>query len=131
MPDLLLDSDVIIEALRGNAVILKELSEVRHAGWVMSYTPIAKAEIYHGLRRGEEKLTEGFFTVCRSIVITDDVGEQAGRYLAAYHCSHGIEIADALMAAAARCAQATLFTLSQKHYHMKDIQFHALSGSLH
>lgn len=124
MPDLLLDSDVIIEALRENPDILTELLRLERAGWLMTYTPIAKAEIYHGLRRSEERATEGFFAACRSLAITDAVGEQAGRYLAAHHQSHGVEIADALVAAAAHVYKARLFTLNHRHYPMKDVHFH-------
>ncbi|MBI5243144.1 MAG: type II toxin-antitoxin system VapC family toxin [Elusimicrobia bacterium] len=124
MPELLLDSDVIIEALRGSPDTLAELAEVEAAGWLISYTPIAKAEIYHGLRRGEEKATEGFFAACRCLTITGDVGEKAGRYLAAYHAGHGTEIADALVAASAFVHKAALFTLNRRHYPMTDIAFH-------
>lgn len=124
MPDLLLDSDVIIEVLRGKGEILAELARLKEAGWLMAYTPIAKAEIYHGLRRGEEEAVEGFFAACRSLALTDPVGEKAGRYLAAYHRSHGTQISDALVAAAAHVYKAALFTLNRRHYPMKDIPFH-------
>ena len=125
MPDVLLDSDVIIEVLRGNSRIVEKLTHLRQEGRLMAYTPIAKAEIYHGVRHGEEKSIEAFFSACRSLPITDDVGEQAGHYLAAYHRSHGVEIADALVAAAAFVHQTELFTLNRKHYPMKNIRFHS------
>lgn len=129
MPDLLLDSDVIIEALRGNPDTLAELAEIEAAGRLIAYTPVAKAEIYHGLRRGEEKATEGFFSACRCLTITADVGEKAGRYLAAYRKNHGTEIADALVAGAAFVHKATLFTLNRRHYPMTDISFHMRRGA--
>ena len=89
----------------------------------MTYTAIAKAEIYHGLRRGEEAAAERFFSACRCLVIDEEVGEQAGRYLSAYRRSHGVELADALVAASARIHKAALYTLNRRHFPMKDIRF--------
>ncbi|MCX5797858.1 MAG: PIN domain-containing protein [Elusimicrobia bacterium] len=131
MPELLLDSDVIIEVLRGNAVLVEQLRAQRGAGRLLAYTPVAKAEIYHGLRPGEEKAAEGFFAACLGLPINDEVAEQAGRYLAAYHRSHGIELGDALVAAAARVHRAVLFTLNRRHYPMQDIRFHDMPGRVH
>lgn len=126
MPDLLLDSDVIIEILRGDLVVLEEVTKLRKAGWLVAYTPVAKAEIYHGLKRQEEAAVEHFFASCLCLDLTAEVGEKAGRYLAAYHKSHGMEIAGALVAAAANINRATLFTFNRKHYPMRDVTFHAI-----
>ncbi len=128
MPELLLDSDIIIELLRENRSIASELERLRSSGWTIAYTPVAKAEIYHGIRSGEERAVERLFTACRSLPIDDAIGEQAGRYLAAYHKSHGVQIADALVAASARIHKAILFTLNRKHYPMKDVKFHFLAA---
>ncbi len=89
---------------------------------MLFYTPVAKAELYHGLRPGEEDATARLFASLRCLPITDEVGEQAGRYLAAYHRSHALEIPDALVAASARIHRASLFTLNRKHFPMKDIR---------
>ena len=72
---------------------------------------------------------EGFFAACRSLPITDEVGERAGRYLAAYHKSHGVELGDALVAASAHVYKARLFTLNVKHDPMKDVLLYARSTS--
>lgn len=125
MPAILLDSDVIIDFLRGHAGVVRELAAVEGAGWAVHYTPISKAEIYHGVRKDEEQRVERFFAACRSLPITDAVGEQAGRYLAVYHRSHGLELADALVAASAFVHKSTLFTLNVRHYPMKDISLHS------
>lgn len=124
MADVLLDSDVIIEFLRGTPAVIDELAALEAAGGTISYTPIAKAEIYHGLRKGEEKAAEAFFAGCRSLPVTDAVGEKAGRYLAQYHRSHGLALGDAIVAAAAHVYRSPLFTLNLRHYPMKDITLH-------
>jgi predicted nucleic acid-binding protein len=48
---------------------------------------------------------------------------QAGAYLARFRRTHGVEIADALIAAAASTAGLRLWTLNRRHYPMKDVRF--------
>ena len=79
MHDILLDSDVIIEILRGNEAVAEEVIGLGKAGRAVLYTPISKAEIYHGIRDSEKETTEAFFACCRPVPITDEIGEKAGR----------------------------------------------------
>jgi hypothetical protein len=55
--------------------------------------------------------------------IDDAVGHQAGTYLRLYRRSHGVEVADALIAAGAVATGAELWTRNRKHYPMKEIVF--------
>ncbi|HEX9633589.1 MAG TPA: hypothetical protein VGA02_14105 [Gemmatimonadales bacterium] len=50
--------------------------------------------------------------------------ESAGAYLARYARSHGVEIANALVAAAAATSGLELWTLNRKHYPMPDVRFY-------
>lgn len=52
------------------------------------------------------------------------VGRRAGAYMARYAQSHGVELADALVAAAATTSGIRVCTLNQKHYPMPDIRFY-------
>lgn len=124
MRDILLDSDVIIEILRGNGEVTEEVISLGKSGRAALYTPISKAEIYHGIREGETGKAEMLFSGCRSVPITDEIGEKAGHYLRQFYKSHGTDIADALIAAAASITNAVLFTFNHKHYPMKDISLH-------
>ncbi|MBI4656872.1 MAG: PIN domain-containing protein [Elusimicrobia bacterium] len=126
MTKILLDSDVIIAVLRRDQRVKDELRALEESGHQIYYTPIAKAEIYHGMREGEEELVKAFFSDCLSFDITDETGETAGRYLKQYQESHGTEIADALVAAAASLNNAELFTFNHKHYPMKDIKIYKI-----
>ncbi len=128
MPDILLDSDIVIAVLRGSQKIIDELIRLEKTGCRLLYTPIAKAEIYHGIRKGEEEKVEAFFAGCHCLPIADEAGEKAGYYLRRYHQSHGVEIADAFVAAAANINDAVLFTLNHKHYPMKDVAIHRFSA---
>lgn len=124
MHDILLDSDVIIEILRGNEEVTEEVIGLGKSGRAVLYTPVSKAEIYHGIREGETGKAEALFSGCRSVPITDEIGEKAGHYLRQFRKSHGTDIADALIAAAAYVNNAELFTFNHKHFPMRDIKLH-------
>ena len=61
--------------------------------------------------------------------MTTRAGRQAGAYLARYARSHGIEIADALVAAAASGAGLALWTLDPEHYPMADVRLYDPSAA--
>jgi hypothetical protein len=95
------------------------------AGGVPSYcTAVAQAEVYAGVRPGEEPLTQAFFEARGEIVLDGAVGRRAGAYLARYARSHAVELADALVAAAATTSGVRLWTLNRKHYPMTDVRFY-------
>ena len=91
---------------------------------VTTYTcAVSWAEIFSGIRPGEEEITEEFFHARGEVVLDAVAGRRAGAYLARYARSHGLEIADALVAAAAATSGLTLWTLNRKHYPMPDLRF--------
>ena len=117
------DSDVIIEILRGRAEVLDHARRLERSGVPTYCTPIAWAEVYAGVRPGEEPLTEAFFEARGEIPFGASIGKRAGAYLARYSRSHGVEIADALVAAAAATSGLRLWTLNRKHYPMPELRF--------
>jgi predicted nucleic acid-binding protein len=118
-----LDSDVIIEILRGHAGTLQAAVALEESGVPTFCTAISWAEIFAGVRRGEEAVTRAFFEARGEVVLDGKIGRQAGDYLARYAKSHGVEIADALIAAAAATSGLRLWTLDRKHYPMQDLRF--------
>lgn len=120
----LLDSDVIIEILRGNPRIVETLTTLEAAGTPTYCSPINWAEIYAGIRPGEETVTEGFFRARGEVLLDAEVGRRAGGYLARHAASRGVRIADALIAAAATSSGLRLWTLNQRHYPMEDLKFY-------
>ena len=120
----LLDSDVVIEILRGRTRISDALVATEGLGIPTYCSAIAWAEVTAGLRSGEETVTEAFFQARGEVVIDAETGRRAGGYLSRYGKSHGVEIADALVAAAASTTGLHLWTLNHKHYPMDDIQFY-------
>ncbi len=122
----LIDSDVLIEVLRNNQAVADALKAQHRAKHVLCYSPITKAEIYQGLREGEEEQTSRLFAEMECLAIDDPVGQQAGEYLRSFRKSHALQLADALIAASAHRHQATLITFNRRHYPMNDILYHDL-----
>lgn len=120
---ILLDSDVVIDELRGNPRANSTLGQAIQNGHVLCTTPIAWAEVYAGIRKDEEKPVSLFFGSIETIPLTAAIGRKAGDYLRRYQKSHSVQIADALIAATAFIEQLPLFTRNRKHYPMADIEF--------
>ena len=120
----LLDSDVIIDVLRGRTDTVAELARLAATG-IRTYTcAVSVAEIFVGIRPGEETRTEAFFEARGDIAIDAATGRRAGTYLARHAGSHGLEIADALIAAAATTAGLHLWTRNTRHYPMEGLRLH-------
>ena len=115
---------MIIDALRGRRDTIEELARLEGRGVPTHCSAVAVAEIFAGLRPGEEAVTEAFFQARGEVVIDAITGRRAGAYLSRYAKSHGVEIADALVAAAASSAGLHLWTLNRRHYPMEDVRFH-------
>ncbi len=126
----LLDSDVIIEILRGNDDIIEAIAVLEASATPTYCTAISWAEIYAGLRPGEEAATAAFFEARGEVVLDAVAGRQAGHYMAQYGRTHGVEIADALVAAAAATAGLVLWTQNRRHYPMPDLRFYDLGEGL-
>jgi predicted nucleic acid-binding protein len=120
----LLDSDVIIEVLRGNERIDALLSRLEDAGVPTYCTAVSWAEVYAGLRPGEGPVTDAFFEARGEVILDARAGRQAGAYLALHARSHGLGIADALIAAASTTSGLRLWTLNRRHYPMHDVRFY-------
>jgi predicted nucleic acid-binding protein len=122
LANLLLDSDVIIAWLRGYAPFAESIPALVSQATTLAWTPVSVAEIYAGVRKGEEKEIENLFLVLEILPLSADIGKKAGAYLQSYSKSHSVELGDALIAAAAHAHNMPLWTLNKKHYPMKDIR---------
>ena len=120
---ILLDSDVVIDVLRGDRLVVAALRAVERRAVPTYCCAVSLAEIFAGLRTGEEVAAEAFFTARGDVVIDAAAGRRAGAYLSRYGRSHGVEIADALIAAAASSAGLHLWSRNRRHYPMPDLRF--------
>jgi hypothetical protein len=119
----LLDTDVIIQWLRGVQEIKDKIERFIREGVTLVWTPIQIAEIFAGMRKGEEEIISNLFFIFDSLFLNDDIGKKAGEYMRKYSKSHALEIADALTAATASYYRVHLWTLNSRHFPMRDIKF--------
>jgi predicted nucleic acid-binding protein len=121
MTRLLLDSTVIIDALRGRPAA-DRLARLRPRGIEPWVCVISVEEIWRGLRRGEEPAVRRFFGAVRIAPIGVPEGEQAGTWRWVF-AEQGVTVhqADCLIAAAARGIDASLATANTKDFPMDEI----------
>jgi len=121
MARLLLDTDILIDHLRGRKQA-KEYLRKRWAGGDELYcSVISRAELFSGMRSREEASIRALLGLLHEIPVEAGVAEEAGRYRQKFGKSHGLLLPDALIAASAKSISATLVTLNTKHFPMRDI----------
>jgi predicted nucleic acid-binding protein len=120
----LVDSDILIEVARGrNAYIVAKWVDLSNSDAAVLYSPVSVAELWAGARPNEYDALTNLFRALKCTPIDEEAGRQAGDYLRRYKRSHGIEVADALIAASAAGNRAELWTRNRKHYPMKEVAF--------
>ncbi|MGA2038604.1 MAG: type II toxin-antitoxin system VapC family toxin [Bryobacteraceae bacterium] len=125
MSAVLVDTDVVIEVLRGrDRALLSRWSALGGGTDVVLYSPVTVAELWHGIRPAEEAAVQGLLDAMIALAIDAQIGRRAGEYLRRFHKSHGVETSDALIAATAAVHGCALWTRNRKHYPMRDIELY-------
>jgi predicted nucleic acid-binding protein len=110
---LLIDTDVLIDYLRGKAEAVSYLEGLTES---LLVSVIKVAELYAGVREGDERTKLDEFIRAFEIVPVDrEVAMRGGLYRRDYMKSHNVGLADALIAATVEFRQAALVTLNSKH----------------
>lgn len=118
---LLIDSDILIDHLRKEKKVLDFLDAEIEKGTILFLSVISRAEIYAGLRKGEEEVVSSLFEIVTPVNVDTAIADKAGEYLRKFGKSHALNIGDAIIAATANEMQLTLVTRNVKHYPMRDI----------
>lgn len=125
----LLDSDIVIEVLRSrDQGLLTQWAALGESQSSILITPITIAEVGAGAFAAEMEAVSRFFAPLVCVAIDDRIGRLAGEHLRRYGKSHGLKIADALIAASANVCQAALWTRNRKHYPMPELTMY-IGGS--
>src|SRR5262249_10481162 len=93
MPKYLLDSDVVIEWLRGNARVVAWVRDRDAAGDFLAWSPVSIAEVYAGLRHSEEFVIGDLVHVLHCVELDERVGQKGGGYRREDRQSPGVEAA--------------------------------------
>ncbi len=113
---ILVDTDVLVDFLLGyhKAVAFVNANSDR-----IILSSIVLAELYAGVRGDAEQETlENFISLFPVIPISAGIAKAGGLYKRDYGKSHGVSLADAILAATAESEKAELKTLNTKHYPM-------------
>ena len=120
----LVDSDILIEVSRGrNADVVSKWMDLSNSDAAVLYSPVSVAELWAGARPNEYDALNNLFRALTCSPIDEEAGRKAGVYLRKYRRSHGVEVADALIAAGTVANRAELWTRNRKHYPMKEVHF--------
>ncbi len=119
-PRLLLDTDVLVDYLRGREEAAAYLEAVSES---LLISAISVAELYAGVREGDERRRLAQFLGAFAIIHLDaEIAQKGGIYRRDYGPSHGVGLADALIAATAVLHQAQLVTLNARHFPMVEAE---------
>ena len=110
------DTDVLVDFLRGQSEAVAFVN-AHHARIILS--SIVVAELYAGVKGDAETATlAAFVSLFRVVPVTVEIAGAAGLYQRDYARSHGVGLADAVLAATTQAENAELKTLNTKHYPM-------------
>ena len=113
---ILFDTDVLVDFFRGHgrAVTLVK----RHSARII-LSSIVVAELFAGVKGdAEQAALENFVSLFRVVPVSAEIAKAGGLYKRDYGKSHGVGLADAILAATAEAENAELKTLNTKHYPM-------------
>ncbi len=118
---LVVDTDVMVDYLRGRS---EAVQFIKSNADRIALSTIVLAELYAGVRDGDEQeKLDNLVSSFGVLPITAEVARMGGLFKRDYGKSHGVGLADALLAATAETGSAELCTLNVKHYPMlKDIK---------
>jgi len=113
---ILVDTDVLVDFFRGYS---KALTFVTSNYDRIILSSIVVAELYAGVKGEEEQfILDSFVSLFPVVHVTAEIARYGGLYKRDYGKSHGVGLADAILAATAELEGAELKTLNVKHYPM-------------
>lgn len=113
---ILVDTDVLIDFLRGYN---KAVAFIENFTSRIILSSIVVAELYAGVKGSQElAVLENFLSLFRIVPVTAGIAKKGGLYKRDFGQSHGVGLADAILAATADMEKAILKTLNVKHYPM-------------
>jgi hypothetical protein len=113
---IVLDTDVLVDFLRGRS---KAVAFVNAHSDRIILSSIVVAELYAGVKGdAEQAALDDFVSLFRVASVNAEIAKAGGLYKRNYGKSHGVGLADAILAATAEIENAELKTLNIKHYPM-------------
>ena len=122
MGSVLLDTTVLIDALRGRPGVLERLARMQRAGDLPFTCAVNVEEVFRGLRATEEEAAEALFRGIRIAPLGNAEGRRAGAWRRDF-AARGVTLAqaDCLVASAAVGVTARLATANVRHFPMPEL----------
>lgn len=116
---MLIDTDVIVWCLRGNPKAIRQVSRISHR----AISQVTRMELIVGCRsKSEINLLKRFLSEenFQVVSLTPEIGLRADLWLEQKNLSHGVGLADSLIAATASSLGLPLLTGNAKHFRCFD-----------
>jgi predicted nucleic acid-binding protein len=117
----LYDTNILIDHLKGKQEATSALIQCIRSNIQTACSVISEIELLCGMRPDEATQLDNFLSSFEKVEVNAEIAKIAGLYMNQYRKSHGINMADAIVAASAKFLNAKLYTLNTKHFPMKDI----------
>jgi predicted nucleic acid-binding protein len=123
----LLDTTVLLDALRSRQNRRSLLAEVVTSGHILATAAINIGEVYAGMRRGEESRTEAFLSSLDCYPLTGAIARRAGSLKSAWaQKGRTLSLADMMVAATALEHGLSLMTDNRKDFPLPELNFYPL-----
>lgn len=119
MPDVLVDTDVLVEALRGAEDAVRRVDRVARGG-ARHVSVLTLAELRAG-RSGDDPAVDAMLEGFRVIALGRGAAERGGRLRRSFGPSHGTGLVDGILAATAIERALVLVTNNARHFPMPDL----------
>ena len=116
------DSNILIWHLRGNEKASRFLHSLAAGPDELWTGAMQRAEILFFTRPEEEVLTSVLLSQFKVAAVDSQVVDLGAKLFRTWHKSHGIDVNDALLAAAAALAGGQVYTQNIKHFPMQEIR---------
>lgn len=112
----IVDSDILINVARGESEAVNCLQQLEKTS-VLAISAVTQMELIVGCRNKTElRDLEKFLNRFQILKITDQISDRAARLLKQYFLSHGLLIADGLIAATALVYNEAFITKNQRDF---------------
>ena len=122
---LLLDTNILIDVLHSNASTIGVLAEATRGGYELTTSAIVVAEVYAGIRKGEERRTWELMDGLVCMPVSQPIAKRGGEIKVDW-ARRGITLAltDSLIAATALEHHLLLVTKNRKHFPTERLAFY-------
>jgi predicted nucleic acid-binding protein len=113
----LVDTSVLIDGTRGRPAALAYLRDSVEVGELWSVTPV-RTEVLWSVRSDELAEMRRLFASIYWLEVSESIADRAGHFGQRYGRSHGLDVVDAIVAAAAEFLSADLATVNVRDFPM-------------